>query len=622
MAKKTRKTDAELTTMLKDWYLAAASPVGGGKWRERARKAMQFYDGSGQWEDGVTATLRAEGKPALTINRILPVINVIWGQQQKNRTEISLEARKRGTKAIAELGSALIKHGMEACNGYDAASDSFRDGIITGKGWMTVDQVYDRDPVTGELLVEAPNPLTIYEDPRNTAYDINHGEFVFRERFVTRSKLDAYYPGKADEAMGAMAADWAEHVEDADTSPSGMMAAIRMMLMRADADELTTGELSGVIVRECWYTTFERVDMASVMVGGQMVSARVNGKDDEKKLKSFTEKHPKHDIGRTTAVIRELHLAVMVGDLVLKREDDPLNGMTAYPYTRFSPYWMHGCPFGVVDNLIEPQIEHNRLRSQTLHSLNQNANPAWKGGNATPKGLQTIEEFGSTPGVYLDMTQFGGVLERIEPGQMSAGHFTLAEAAAADIREISGANPDITGTQTEQSESGRARLIRQEAGQTTLAPIVSNFYRTQSTLGDMIWEFVRHNEVYSPEEIEAIVDIDTLESLGGVAGAVEAMNRWDVGTYGVKTAPAKTSATYRDVQVGELQEFTAAAASLGLVMPPNVANALLVELIGLSSFPGGDKIAEQLKAQPALPAPVQAPSQPAQKPKPALAAAR
>ena len=104
MAKKTRKTDAELTTMLKDWYLAAASPVGGGKWRERARKAMQFYDGSGQWEDGVTATLRAEGKPALTINRILPVINVIWGQQQKNRTEISLEARKRGTKAIAELG--------------------------------------------------------------------------------------------------------------------------------------------------------------------------------------------------------------------------------------------------------------------------------------------------------------------------------------------------------------------------------------------------------------------------------------------------------------------------------------------------------------------------------------
>jgi hypothetical protein len=52
-----------------------------------------------------------------------------------------------GTKAIAELGSALIKHGMESCNGYDAASDCFRDGVITGKGWITVDQVYDRDPI-------------------------------------------------------------------------------------------------------------------------------------------------------------------------------------------------------------------------------------------------------------------------------------------------------------------------------------------------------------------------------------------------------------------------------------------------------------------------------------------
>jgi len=596
----TKKSKTALVDMARDWYLGAADHDATTEWRQRANKALRFYEGSGQWESATRELLKSQGKPALTINRILPVVNVIWGQQLKNRSEIRLYPRKRATKAVAELGSALIKHAMSCCEGYDAVSDAYRDGVITGKGWLTVDRVFDHDPISGDVVVQAPNPLLIYEDPRNTAYHIDGGEFVFRERFVTKTQLEAHYPKQAKAALDAMEDDWSKVWAGQAGEGDGYLAAVAKLL-DTEGDDVGEG-LPGVVVRECWYRTFESVSTASARINGRLVSTRLEDEAQEARLEQFVAEHPGHEIDRARVVVPVLHLLVMVGDVLLKTEDDPLNGMTTFPYIRFSPYWLHGHPFGVVDNLEGPQEEHNKLRSQTLHLLNTAGNPAWKAKRATPHGRHLIDQYGSTPGVLLELDDFGGILERIDPASLSAGHFALAERAQEDIREISGANPDITGTQPEQSESGRARLIRQEAGQTTLGPIVANLRRTEAAFGDMLWEFMRHNDVYSPEEIEAVIDEDTLAAIGGVQGAVAAMNSWDTGTYGVKTAAAPSSTTWRDVQLTEVRDLATFVTAMGLQLPPDVANALLAEVLELSSFPGSAKVADMLKARPAGPA--------------------
>lgn len=602
---RTKASEAKLIDMARQWYSGTLGNDRVANWRERASTALGFYDGTGQWEPAVARLLESQGRPALTINRILPVVNVIWGTQLKNRREIHLYPRKRATKAVAELGSALIKHTMDCCNGYDAVSDCYRDGIITGKGWVTLDRVFDQDPIQGDVQISAPNPLLIFEDPRNKHYDADRCEFIFRERFVTKTELKAHYPRKAKDALDAMTNDWSQRwVRSAGGEEVGYMAQIANWLDKnagGDGWQGSGEKLPGVCVRECWYRTFEAVSIASVLAGQEFVTTRLETNEDYEKLASFQKAHPEHDIQTKTTVIPILHLQVMVGDLLLKHEDDPLNGMTSFPYVRFSPYWLHGHAFGVVDNLEGPQEEHNKMRSQVLHMLNTASNPAWKANKANPHGRTMIEQFGSTPGVLLDLNDFGGLLERIDPSPLSVGHFTLGERSQNDIREISGANPDITGTQTEQSESGRARLIRQEAGLTTLAPLVANMQRTEATFGTALWEFIRHNDVYSPEEIEAVIDEDILEKVGGMEGAIEAMNRWDTGSYGVKTAAAPITATYRDAQLEQVREVTALVASLGLQLPPEVAAELVREVLDLATFPGSDKIAEMIKAAgPAL----------------------
>ncbi len=601
-------SETKLVEKLKEWYTAAADPNAGKEWRDRAAKCLRFYDGTGQWSETVRMLLAEQNRPALTINRILPTINVVWGQVIQNKTEIRLQAKRRGTKEVANLGSALLKDVMDSSYGYDAGTDAFRDGCITGKGWIVADHVYDRDPVTGELVIESPNPLFVYEDPRNTEYDVDKGEYVFRERFWTKNKLKAYFPRKYKEAMSASVSDWFEPVDDDSGDPTvSLINALNAM--NGDQSVLgSDGELSGVIVRECWWKEYEAVKLAVVRTpDGRTMTGRVRSREDRQALEAIQASGSQADVTVVDRAIPTLHMAVLVGDLLLRHEPGHLNGMVQFPYVRFSPYWLHGEPFGVVDNLIGPQEELNKSRSNLLHDANLSGNPAWRAAKATPRGRHMLDEYGATPGVLLEESDFGGKIERVEASGLSPAHGKLSEINAADIQQISGANPNLMGTPTERIESGRARLIQQEAGLKVLAPVMGNFYRSQVMLGQRVWEYIRNNEVYSPEEIQAIVDRDIIESLGGMPGVVDAMNRWDTGYYGVKAVPAKTTSTWRDVQLTEIQDVAKGIQSLGLAMPPDVANELLVQMLELSSFPGSAKIAERLKQTPAQP---QLPDQP------------
>jgi len=604
-------TETKLVEKLHEWYRAAADPSQGNKWRSRAAKCLRFYDGTGQWSESVKMLLTEQNRPALTINRILPTVNVVWGQLIQNRTELKLVPKRRGTKEIAQLGSALIKDVMDSCQGYDASSDSFRDGVITGKGWTVADHVYERDPVTGELIVEAPNPLFMYEDPRCTDYDINAGEYVFRERFWTKNKLKAYFPSKYKEALAASQTDWLEPVEN-ESGDTMVSLVVALNAMNGYQNVIgSDGELSGVVLRECYWREYKAVTMAVIrQQDGTTSTAEIRTPADEALLDGFAQVRTDISVTKSKTVVIRLHLAVMVGNLLLRREENPLNGMTQFPYVRFSPYWLHGEPFGVVDNLIGPQEELNKSRSNLLHDANISGNPTWRATRATPEGRRQLETYGSTPGGLLEEDDFGGKIERVEAGGLSSAHANLSEINASDIQQISGANPNLMGTPTETNESGRARLIQQEAGLKVLAPVLGNYYRSQSMLGDRVWEYIRRNNVYDAREILAVIDRDIIEALGGPEGVVEQINRWDTGYYGVKAVPAKTTAAWTDVQIDEVMKVIEIFGQTGLQLPPVAAQEMAIQVLELSSFPGSSKIADQLRQAPPVPIPQEQPGQP------------
>jgi len=589
------QSETRIVEQCKDWFKSDMETA--HKQMERARENFRFYTGIQQWDAEIVERLAAEGRPALTINRILSTVNTLSGHQRDNRSDIKLFPRRGGTQPIADLGTELIKHAMDVSGGQYELSDCFDNGIISGYGWISVRVDWSNDPVHGDLLIENESPFDIVEDQDNRRYDLNRGNRVAKIFWWDRKQIELQFPDKVSRLREATdSPEWnadkepfederVDYEADAHTLPGG-----------ADAHALSKTKYR---VREYWWKQWERV---TFLVNIETLSiVRL----PEKKAKIAGEIIAAYPDMRSTWRIIErpaevLHMAAMVGDMLLEHTVDPLRGITMFPFFRFCPYWSDGYAFGVVDNLKGAQTELNKRRSQALHSLNQTANSGWKAKALTPRGREILELYGAKPNLVLDEREFGGSIEKIEPNRMDQGHFLLAQQAGADIKDISGVNSDLLGTNPRESESGRARLIRQEAGLKSTKTVFDNFSRTVAGLGSFLWEVIRNGELYSEAEIRAIVQDRNLKAfyqrdpqtrqpvIEPVTGQpildLTPMREWRFGRYGVRVGRSVSAPTVRAMNFEQMLE----AAKSGIPVPPDL-------LIEMSDWPNKDEIIERIR---------------------------
>jgi hypothetical protein len=182
---------------------------------------------------------------------------------------------------------------------------------------------------------------------------------------------------------------------------------------------------------------------------------------------------------------------------------------TLYPLIRFSPHFMDGECMGIVRNLISPQQEENKRRSQALHLINSAANSGWLMDEKalSPDQYTRLEHMGSRPGILIEKKP-GAFLERIEPAQLSIGHIQLAQMAGKDIKEISGVNQERLGYESKSGTSGRALALQQRQGAQVTAPIMERWDYTLRLVGDLVVCLVAQADIYTDEEIKSIVGRD------------------------------------------------------------------------------------------------------------------
>ena len=172
------------------------------KWQKRAHRAYEFYKGI-QWERGDLQKLEVEGRPALTINQILPIINLISGFQRQNRQQVKVYPRKGGNNNSAEILTALCKHAQDTTNSDFEQSMIFLDGIISGKGWLELGISYQNDPMNGEITIQRLSPFEIIEDTTKE-YDLNKtAQYIIRTYWWNKEAIKLSYPKKEkDIALG------------------------------------------------------------------------------------------------------------------------------------------------------------------------------------------------------------------------------------------------------------------------------------------------------------------------------------------------------------------------------------------------------------------------------------
>ncbi|MDD4924294.1 MAG: hypothetical protein PHF74_05615 [Dehalococcoidales bacterium] len=533
---------------------------------KRAKEAVDFVLPNKQWDRETIDLLDQQKKPHLTINKIFPVVYFLSGYQRQNKFDLAAVQKKAESGMEAKILSECMKGIYDDEDAQYEVSDWFLTGCIKGLSWLGGYVDYEDDPIRGDLKLESLNPYDIYPDPNASKYSFSDGMYLFKKLWMTVDELRANFPKKVDDinATEITASDdiiYGEGDEYRDISD-------RTLILK---------HTEKIRVKECWYLKEKPVKYLVDRQTGEAVEFQ--GSDEEirniRAIKSGIIVIPRQK--------KILCLSTTIGETVLQDIENPIGEINRIPFVPFYAYRIDDNIFGVVDQLMDVQREVNKRRSQALHIVNTMTNNFWMipesaglskdeflqeaskvGGGVVYKGNQAPQNVGPTGAQGVQIAAYS------------------AEAAEADIKEISGVNADLMGYKEGGKEPGIVLQLRQQQGAVVIEPIMDNFKYSNRILGSLLIDFIQKSGMYSPDEIVNITDAQGHPIEASVSAILndKTMKKFKVAVSLQKSAPSLRMADFM-----KLTELV----NMGVPIPPEV-------LIEASDVPMKEKILQAIQA--------------------------
>ena len=562
---------------VRDWFKQAVDH--GSEWRKLAREEYDFVRGK-QWSEDDKAALTEKGRPALTINKIRPHLNILSGYQRVNRYEVNFEPRTSDDFESCELRKGVTKYIMDNCDYNDVESAVFMDGVIGGIGWFHIFYDWDYTAMEGEINIDRVSPFDIYTDPEARKPDYSDGKFLCRAKWVDKDELCDIYPEHADDILSEF------RRYDMDEKEADMVGTEPLWYNR---------DLKKVRLIECWYK--EREMQTRYMMADGTIS-------------DVPPPIPTVIASPFEVPVDKVRLAVIMGDIKLEEMDSPYqHGFFPFvPFTLYH-YGEGDVPCGVVRDVKDPQREINKKRSQILHILNTQGNSGLitETTAMTEEQQERYRKYGSKPGAIIEVndgTLAGGRIREIQPSAPPVGLIQSAQESEADIPKITGINESMLGISSPQ-QSGRAIELNQRQAVTNIAPFFDNLRKSKRAIVQQLWGYKGHKglipQYYTEEKVFRIVGKTGQEQFVTVNQQVQmqdpqtgqlittVLNDLSQGNYDVIISDTPYSVSQRQ---GQFWALVDAVSKLGLP-----ANIIFDKLIELSDIPDKQEIIQRLQAQ-------------------------
>ena len=529
---------------------------------EMALKCDEYYQGD-QWDLDDQAALEQEGRPALTINTILPTINTILGEQSTRRADIQFKPRRGGDGAIAHTLTKLYMQ-IADNNKLDWVEQQvFSDGLIMdGRGYFDVRMDFS-DHVEGEIRITSKDPLDILIDPDAKDADPKTWNEVFETRWMTLDEIEELYGKKCADRLLFVAEngmsfgpDSVEYQEtrfgDTETNDDYFGAGV------PGDEEYRNVKALRVVERQ-----HKKLSRAMFFVDPDTGDQR-QAPDawSEGKNKKFAKQY---NLNLISKVIRKIRWTVTCDQVVLHDDWSPYNQFTIVP---FFCYFRRGRPFGVVRNLLSPQEQLNKIASQELHIVNTTANSGWmvESGSLVGMTADDLEEHGAETGLVLEYARGTTPPQKIGANQIPTGLDRIAQKAALNIKTISGVNDSMLGTDSAEV-SGIAIQAKQNRGAIMIQVPLDNLRKSRQYLAEKILNLIQtfyteqrviqvtnEEDPLKPRE-EMVINEQTPEG--------QIINDLTIGEYDVIVATAPARDSFDETQFAE----AIALRQAGVVVP-------------------------------------------------------
>ena len=489
----------EELTLAKNQFNAyvRARDSGHDEYIQMAKKCDMYYRGD-QWDEFDMQELDDQGRPALTINTILPTINAVLGEQSTKKADITFKPRGGGNQEVADVLTKVYQQIADNNKLEWIENQVFSDGLIQDRGYFDV-RIDFSDHIQGEVRIEAKDPLDILIDPDAKHYDTRTWNEIFETKWMSIDEIEETYgQDKADklrtlaETGTTLGADSMEFEEerygDTDEYNYGQQYA---------GDPDSARMLRSIRVIERQYYKLKDCMYYLDPVTGDMRDVPQNW--SKKKRETFADQYGLDILSKT---VRKVRWTVTADTVVLFDDWSPYKHFTIVPYF---PYFRRGKPFGMVRNLLSPQEQLNKITSQELHIVNTTANSGWIVENGSLSGMTAddLEEHGAETGLVLEFNRGSTPPAKIPPNQIPTGLDRLGQKAAANIKQISGITDAMLG-QDSAEVSGVAIQAKQNRGSMLLQVPLTNLAKSRQYLAEAILGLIQG--YYTEERVIQITD--------------------------------------------------------------------------------------------------------------------
>lgn len=512
--------------------------------RKQGRKCLDFVKGT-QWDPADVASLEAQGAVALTINHCLPIRDNIAGRQRQNRKDWRVRPVKGATALVANVLTAMLKNVSGNSNLQFIDSAVFTMGITTGRGFRGIDIDKTKDPLKGDLIAEYYSPFNVDPDPLSCEFDLNTtGKYISAYKWMDKDQIHALYPDAVDELGGT--------VFNKDQKGIGAtLKRVKNFLFGKESKSGSEDELEELDeverftkmkeyrywVRKSWFKTYKEIYYWLDYTDKQI--KRLTEDDKLGKARESVRNLPDR-FKLIKHTIPVLHKVLAIDDVLLEYVEDPFKFADSFsfewgedgpqvwevgalfPIVPYYSYFEDGNIFGKIDNLIGPQLEENKRRTQFLRIINSVASSGWmhKKGTLSKDMIDLLKEKGARPGIMIEYD--GEPPTRIQPVNTPAAHLTAALTAKEDMKEISAVNVDVPA---HKGESGYAIALSTNEGLIGSEIVIDNFDYSSALFGQVILEAIRCGEFYSEAEISAIIDDEELIDQSVLDEAIRRLGR-------------------------------------------------------------------------------------------------
>jgi len=519
-----------------------ARDSGHDTWLESAKRCDKFYLGD-QWTDKDRSKLEGEGRPVLTINEILKVVNAFLGKQSKQRADIVYKPRRDATIETSEAITKLVDQILDTNKFEFVEKEVFEDGIVVDRGYFDL-RLDFTDNIMGDIRVRAYDPYEVLPDADAKTYDPDTWNSVITTRWMTLEDVEAHYGKAKRDEVEAVSQGTTTFGEDSIRYNGTRTFGWEEFEAATDVAHNDDKTIRSVRIIERQYKKLSRIRFFIDNVAGDM--KRIPDELEDSAAKRIAKEAGLSIITRTGKRVRWVTTA---DNVVLHDTWSPYRTFTIIPYF---PFFRRGKTSGVVRQLLSPQEQFNKMESQMLHIVNTTANSGWvldEGGLANMT-IEELEERGAETGLVLVAKKGSERPEKIMSNQVPTGLDRLATRAQANIAGIAGVE-GVVGVPTREV-SGVALDQIEATGLLQIDVPFDSLKRTRALVAHKVLELIQ--DFYSETRILRVTigngfnEEDQELIINGVNAAGEIVNDVTLGEYDVVIGVRPTRDNFEDAQ--------------------------------------------------------------------------